>query len=112
MKHIKFLLVCLVFMVAAAWAQLSNVSGEDLVALGKSGWAFIGGATKDGFWPWIKGNLGATIGLLVLIANIITSLTPTKADNKIWDPISKILNMIALNVGSNKNADDPEAGGN
>lgn len=46
------------------------------------------------------------ITALVVAANGITILTPTKTDNKIVDAILKVLNIVSLNIGKNKNADD------
>lgn len=40
------------------------------------------------------------------LANVITAATPTQTDNKIWNIISRFLNILSLNVGKNKNADD------
>ena len=39
-------------------------------------------------------------------ANVITAATPTKTDDAIWNGISRALNIFALNVGRNRNADD------
>ena len=44
---------------------------------------------------------------VVTIANIITMATPSTHDNQILNGILKILNLLSLNVGKNKNADDP-----
>ena len=45
------------------------------------------------------------IGSVVLAAKSITILTKTKRDDKILNVISKILNVLALNVLNDKNAD-------
>ena len=42
---------------------------------------------------------------VITIANVITSMTPSKSDNLIMDKILKILNIVSLNIGKNKNAD-------
>jgi len=48
-----------------------------------------------------------TIAMAVLSsATVITAMTPTKADDKIVGFILKLLNLLAGNVGKNKNADD------
>ena len=44
--------------------------------------------------------------ILVTLATIVTSLTPSRWDNKIVDRLFQFLNLIAGNVGHNKNADD------
>jgi len=46
------------------------------------------------------------ITAVVTSATLITSLTPTKTDDKIISFILKILNLVAGNIGKNKNADD------
>jgi hypothetical protein len=43
---------------------------------------------------------------LVTSLSAITAVTPTKSDDKIINSILKILNILSLNVGANKNADD------
>ena len=47
----------------------------------------------------------AAITTVVTAATAITILTPTKTDDKIISTILKVLNVIAGNVGKNKNAD-------
>jgi len=48
-----------------------------------------------------------TIAMAVLSsATVITAMTPTKADDKIVGFILKLLNLLAGNIGKNKNADD------
>lgn len=42
---------------------------------------------------------------ILSVATVITAMTKTKWDNKIVNILSKILNMLAGNVGKNKNAD-------
>ena len=51
-------------------------------------------------WQWI--TLGVTV------ATAITSVTPTKVDDKYLGYALKVLNVIAGNVFKNKNADDKE----
>jgi len=48
-------------------------------------------------------NIGTA---LVTIATAVTALTPTRSDDIILDKILRFLNLVAGNVGRNKNADD------
>lgn len=42
---------------------------------------------------------------VVVAANAVTALTPTKVDNKILDIILKVLNFASMNFLKNKNKD-------
>lgn len=44
--------------------------------------------------------------ILVTLATVITALTPTRWDNRMMDKVFHLLNLIAGNVGLNRNADD------
>ncbi len=46
------------------------------------------------------------LAFTVLVATLVTSLTPTKADDARLDRVLGFLNMLAGNVGHNRNADD------
>jgi len=43
---------------------------------------------------------------VVTAATAITALTPSKSDDEVLDKILKVLNILAGNIGKNKNADD------
>ena len=52
--------------------------------------------------------LVAILGPLVLAANTITALLPTRLQGVMafMNPVNRILNVLAMNIGRNKNADD------
>lgn len=53
-------------------------------------------------WPaWMS-----AITALVTAATAITALTPTKSDDKFLSVLLRVLNVLAGNVGKNRNADD------
>lgn len=49
---------------------------------------------------------GQMLALLVTAATIITALTPSKSDNEMLDRVLAYLNLLAGNVGHNRNADE------
>lgn len=49
-------------------------------------------------WPWVTAA--------VTIAGVITAATKTKNDDKILSGIMRLLNIVALNFGQARNADD------
>lgn len=55
----------------------------------------------EAFPVWITAIL-----TVVTACTAITAITPTKSDDAAIDVILKILNVLAGNVGKNKNADD------
>tara|TARA_Y100000310_G_scaffold91161_1_gene88451 strand:- start:833 stop:1030 length:198 start_codon:yes stop_codon:yes gene_type:complete len=57
----------------------------------------------DSFPAWI-----AALTAFVTAAAGIAALTPTRADNKVIDMLLRVLNVLAINVGQAKNADDTE----
>jgi uncharacterized membrane protein YraQ (UPF0718 family) len=52
----------------------------------------------DQIWPYVTAA--------VTIAGIIAAVTPTKADNALLATILRVVNLLAVNVGKAKNADD------
>lgn len=44
---------------------------------------------------------------IVVVATVITAATPTNADNRVLAAVLRVLNLLAGNVGKNRNADDP-----
>ena len=48
------------------------------------------------------------ITAIVTIASVITAATPNQADNKIVDFLVKLLNVLAINFGKNKNYEEVE----
>ena len=55
----------------------------------------------DNFPGWLVAITG-----VVTAANAITVLTPTKVDDKALAWLLKLLNVLSMNFGKNKNADD------
>jgi hypothetical protein len=62
--------------------------------------AFFTFLTSLDFKTWI-----AAIGGVVTACTAVTALTPTKVDNLIVNALLAVLNVLAGNVGQNKNAD-------
>jgi len=52
------------------------------------------------------GKIFSIATAILSAATVITAMTPTKADDKIIGFILKLLNLLAGNIGKNKNADD------
>jgi len=50
-------------------------------------------------------ELVASVTGIISAATVITALTPSKADDKILNAILKFVNLLAGNIGKNKNAD-------
>lgn len=50
---------------------------------------------------WVVAITGVVTAL-----SVVTTLTPTTTDDAIVNKILKVLNVLALNIGKNKNADD------
>ncbi len=55
----------------------------------------------ESFPAWL-----AAITSVVTAATAITALTPSTSDDKIIDSVLRVLNVLAGNVGKNKNADE------
>ncbi len=55
----------------------------------------------DAFPTWLVAITG-----VVTAANAITAMTPTTVDNKAVAWLLKLLNILSMNIGKNKNADD------
>ena len=58
----------------------------------------------EAFPAWLT-----AITTVVTAATAITALTPTKTDDKYVSMALRVLNILAGNVGKNKNADDTPA---
>lgn len=43
---------------------------------------------------------------VVTACTAITALTPTRSDDEVLDKVLRVLNILAGNVGKNRNADD------
>ena len=53
-------------------------------------------------WPnWISGIAG-----LISACAVLAALTPTKSDDRIVGWLLRIINVVGINVGRAKNADD------
>ena len=49
---------------------------------------------------------GQVLAIVVTLATLITAITPSQSDNARMDSVLKFLNLLAGNVGLNKNADE------
>lgn len=55
----------------------------------------------DGLPAWIHALTG-----LMTAATLVTALTPTRHDDAAVDTVLRVLNVLAGNIGRNRNADD------
>jgi uncharacterized ion transporter superfamily protein YfcC len=53
----------------------------------------------------------AIIAMIVALANVVTVLMPSVKGNETYDTVMRVVNWASLNVGNNRNADDPEPKG-
>ena len=49
---------------------------------------------------------GQVLAIIVTLATVITAITPSRSDNILLDKVLTFLNLLAGNVGLNKNADE------
>ena len=49
---------------------------------------------------------GQVLAIIVTLATVITAITPSRSDNVMMDKVLSFLNLLAGNVGLNKNADE------
>ena len=54
--------------------------------------------------PW-GDKLLVLVPAAISIANVITMLSPSVSESKVYNIIMKILNVVSLNIVKNKNAD-------
>lgn len=57
--------------------------------------------TNPSLGTWLTAICG-----VVTAATAITAITPTQTDDKVISIILRVLNVLAGNIGKNKNADD------
>lgn len=92
MKHIYVALSAIFsFLFLSATAVAQSESGEVLNWL----------ALFEHLPRWL-----VAITSVVTAATAVTALTPTKSDDNVVNSILRVLNILAGNVGRNKNADD------
>ncbi len=48
----------------------------------------------------------ATLAELIAVLTVVTAITPSRHDNQILDAALRVCNILAGNVGKNKNADE------
>ena len=52
--------------------------------------------------------IAAVVAMCVAIANVVTVFAPSVKNSEVYDTVMRVMNWVALNVGQNRNADDPE----
>lgn len=52
----------------------------------------------------------ACVAFTIALANMITAVMPSVKGNEVYDTVMRVLNWLSLNVGKNRNSDDPEKG--
>lgn len=92
MKTIKLVLFAVVAMLVAPFAMAQGATGGIVDSL--NSWL-------DSFPVWL-----AALTTLVTAATAITAVTPTQVDDKVANLVLRVLNLLAGNVGKNKNQDD------
>tara|TARA_R110000803_G_scaffold27196_5_gene63671 strand:+ start:3006 stop:3245 length:240 start_codon:yes stop_codon:yes gene_type:complete len=57
----------------------------------------------------LSDNMAVTgIALMIAMANMVTAVMPSVKGNEVYDTVMRVLNWVSLNVGQNRNSDDPE----
>lgn len=52
------------------------------------------------------------VTMIVTVCTFLTALTPSKSDDLLMQKVNNVLNILAGNIGYNKNADDPSCASN
>jgi hypothetical protein len=60
--------------------------------------------TPEQIIPMIQ-QYAATLAELIAVLTVVTAITPSRHDNQILDTALRVCNILAGNVGKNKNAD-------
>ena len=96
-----YLIVTFVVLVTACF--MSQTASADVI---ESAVAAAQGVDKFApLFDWV-GTYWAIISTVMAIATFITTLTPTTADDKVVALLLRVLNLMAGNVGKNKNLDE------
>ena len=57
---------------------------------------------------FINDNTAVTcIAFMIALANMVTAVMPSVKGNEVYDTVMRVLNWASLNVGKNRNSDDP-----
>ena len=51
-------------------------------------------------------DISAVVTAVVTVCAMIATVTPTKSDDKVMAKVLRVINVLGLNVGQAKNADD------
>tara|TARA_R110002012_G_scaffold116121_3_gene263541 strand:- start:580 stop:774 length:195 start_codon:yes stop_codon:yes gene_type:complete len=58
---------------------------------------------------FLENNTAATcVAFTIALANMVTAVMPSVKGHEVYDTVMRVLNWLSLNVGKNRNGDDPE----
>ncbi len=56
----------------------------------------------------LSGNTAAScVAFTIALANFVTAIMPSVKGHEVYDTVMRVLNWLSLNVGKNRNSDDP-----